>query len=145
MAMKFEDQLAICKAAEEGKKIEYYDTFASMWVEVKDEKNCLFNFRNQTYRIKSGEPKVLHQYLIRDRNGDFFPTYQFFESIEDCKKKLPLVTVISVLPHTRIEIFEQKGSNNETNWIYNHRTDDAHFYHFLFYFLAGESLEIHEL
>lgn len=106
MTMKFEDQIAICKAAEEGKKIEYYDTFASMWVEVKDEKNHLFNFRDKTYRIKPEKPKILHQYLIRNRRKEFFLTHQLFESIEDCRKKFPLAEVIQVYTYTRVEVSE---------------------------------------
>ena len=106
MPMKFEDQLAICKAAEEGKKIEYYDTFVSMWVEVQDEKTYLFNFRERTYRIKPEKPKVLHQYMIRNRREEFFITNQFFESIEDCRKRFPLAEVVQELHYTRIEVFE---------------------------------------
>jgi len=106
MPTKFEDLLAIFKAIEEGKKIEYYDTSASMWVDVEDEKNYLFNFRNQTYRIKPEKPKVLHQYLIRNGRKEFFLTNQLFESIEDCRKKFPLAEVVQELHYTRIEVFE---------------------------------------
>lgn len=107
MATKFENQIAICKAAEEGKTIEYYDIFASKWVEVKDEeKTYLFNFRSQTYRIKSEKPKVLHQYLIRNRRKEFFLTNQLFESIEDCRKRFPLAEVVQELYYTRTEVFE---------------------------------------
>lgn len=106
MPTEFEDQLAIFKAVEEGKKIEYYDAFASIWVEIEDKENYLFNFRSQTYRIKPEEPKVLHQYLVKNKRGDLYATGRFFQSIDDCRKEYPLTTVISVLPHTRIEIFE---------------------------------------
>jgi len=106
MPTEFEDQLAIFKAVEEGKKIEYYDAFASIWVEIEDKENYLFNFRGQTYRIKPEEPKVLHQYLIRNRVKEFFITNQFFESVEDCRKRFPLAEVVQVLPHTRTEVFE---------------------------------------
>jgi len=106
MPTEFEDQLAIFKAVEEGKKIEYYDAFASIWVEIEDKENYLFNFRGQTYRIKPEEPKILHQYLIRNKRKGFFTTNQFFESMEDCRKKFPLVEVVQVLPHTRTEVFE---------------------------------------
>ena len=105
MPTKFEDQLAICKAAEEGKKIEIYDTFVSMWVEVQDEKTYLFNFRERTYRIKPEKPKVLHQYLIRNRRKEFFLTNQLFGSIEDCRKRFPLAEVIQALDYTRTEVF----------------------------------------
>lgn len=106
MPMKFEDQLAICKAIGEGKKIEYYDISASMWVEVQDEKTYLFNFRERTYRIKPEKPKVLHQYLIRNRGKEFYISNQLFESLEDCKKQFPLAEVIQALDYTRTEVFE---------------------------------------
>ena len=106
MPMKFEDQIAVCKAIGEGKKIEIYDCFASRWFEVTDKEDHLFNFRDKTYRIKPEKPKILHQYLIRNKRGDLYATGRFFQSIDDCRKEYPLTTVISVLPHTRIGIFE---------------------------------------
>lgn len=106
MPTEFEDQLAIFKAVEEGKKIEYYDSFASIWVEVKDKENYLFNFRNQTYRIKPEEPKILHQYLMRNKKKEFFTTNQFFESMEDCRKRFPLADVVQELHGTRTKVFE---------------------------------------
>jgi hypothetical protein len=106
MPTEFEDQLAIFKAVEEGKKIEYYDAFASIWVEIEDKENYLFNFRGQTYRIKPEEPKVLHQYLIRNRRGDIYATGRFFQSEDECRKEFPLTTVIECLHYTRTEVFE---------------------------------------
>jgi len=106
MPTEFEDQLAIFKAVEEGKKIEYYDAFASIWVEIEDKENYLFNFRGQTYRIKPEEPKVLHQYLMRNRRNEFFISNQLFESVEDCRKRFPLAEIVQELHYTRTEVFE---------------------------------------
>ena len=106
MPTKFEDQIAVCKAIGEGKKMEIYNCFASRWFEVSDKENPLFNFRDKTYRIKPEKPKILHQYLIRNRRKEFFITNQFFESVEDCRKRFPLAEVVQVLPHTRTEVFE---------------------------------------
>jgi len=108
MKTKFEHQLDICKAAEAGETVQYYDSLSQKWVDIKEE-YPLFNFGHNSYRVKIKGPATIHQYLIQDENGFYHETTQFFESADDCRKHFPYARVIQCLPNTRIEITKEQS------------------------------------
>lgn len=103
MKTKFEHQLDICKAAEAGEAIQYYDPTHLKWVDLEDRYH-LFNFGYNSYRLKIKRSVVLHQYLIRDQNGFYHETTQFFESEADCQSKYGNHIILKRLDHTKVEI-----------------------------------------
>jgi len=112
MKTKFEHQLYICKAAEAGEAIQYYDPAHLKWVDLEDRYH-LFNFGYNSYRVKIKETitirkYLIYQYLIQDKNGFYHETTQFFESADDCKKHFPYARVIQCLPNTEIEITKEQ-------------------------------------
>ncbi len=105
--MNIIEQLEILKAVNENKKIEYQQkaTKTNDWYPISFPKENNYNFKSFNYRIKQNQPTILHQYIIKDKSGDYKLSIFFYKSLEEAQENTQ-ETVIKAAEWTRIEIQE---------------------------------------
>lgn len=105
--MNITEQLEILKEAKKDKEIEYQQKTdkTNEWYTVIFPKRHLYNFNLYNYRIKPNQPTILHQYIIKENNGDYKLSIYFYKSLEEAQENTK-DTVIKAAEWTKIEIQE---------------------------------------
>ena len=105
--MNITEQLEILTAANENKEIEfiYANNSLDTWKKLDFPKTHIYNFMLYNYRIKPNQPTILHQYILKENNGDCRLSIYFYKSLEEVQQSTQ-DTVIKASEWTTIEIQE---------------------------------------
>jgi hypothetical protein len=105
--MNITEQLEILTAVKNNKKIQYQKKTSAIneWFDLYCLQQREFNFELYNYRIKPNQPTILHQYIIKEKNGNYKLSIYFYKSLEEAQENTK-DTVIKAAEWTKIEIQE---------------------------------------
>ena len=109
--MNLKEQAAILAAAIEGKTLKVRrkgddKTWTAVFACPNAEEDSWFDFYRIEYAIVEPEPRILHQYIIKDSDGRFCLSYHFYGTTEEAQSVCTQAKVIGPALWTRIEVPE---------------------------------------
>jgi len=105
--MNLKEQAAILAAAIEGKTLKVRRKGDDKtWTLFPPEEHSWFDFYRFEYTIVEPEPRILHQYIIKDSDGRFCLSYHFYGTTEEAQSVCTYEKVIGPALWTRIEVPE---------------------------------------